>query len=118
MNFVRCFDVVGTVVEEASGRFKLLFKPSEKLIHVLKNNCSLIDELAARHNAISYEVKVDEINMSIRIDMECADVTIEDLKDSTSILGLLSDVAMIEFSASSNTNLLVSFTLPGVWVRG
>lgn len=46
MSFVKCFDVVSMVTEEAIKRFAPLWKLDRECNRILKQYCSVIDSLA------------------------------------------------------------------------
>ena len=115
MSFVKCFDVVSMVVEEATKQFAPLWKLHEECNGILGQYCSVIDSLAEEFGGESFDVSVDDVDMTITVVMECADMVIESKNHKFYIIAQRAN--SIGFSVSEDGNLNVKFVFPSVWVR-
>lgn len=115
MSFVKCFDVVSMVTEEATKRFAPLWKLDRECNRIVKQYCSAIDSLAEEFGGESFEVTVDEIAMTVTIVMECGDITIE--SRTHKFYSLVQRSRALGFSVSEGGNLNVKFVFPSVWTR-
>lgn len=115
MSFVKCFDVVSMVVDEATDQFSPLWVVNKDKYDVLKQYCGVLDNLAKEFDGESFEVEVDDIAMTITISMECKEMTIETANHQYYSLAQRS--TSFGFSVASNGNLVVQFTFPSVWSK-
>lgn len=69
MGFVKCYDVVKMVTEEATKQFGVLLKVDEEKLHKLKSCCEMIDDLSKKFDGISYEVEVNDETTDITISL-------------------------------------------------
>ena len=115
MSFVNCFDVVSMVVEEATKQFAPLWKLNKENNKILEQYCSVIDSLAEEFGGMSFNVTVDDIAMTIAIEMECEDMTLE--STTHKFYSLARRANAIGFSVSEGGNLNVKFVFPSVWSR-
>lgn len=115
MSEVNCFDVVSAVVEEATGRFAPTWKVDKENYRILEQYCGVIDSLAEEFDGISFDVSVDDIQMTISIVMECGDMTIKSAEHA--FYSLAERSIAIGFSVSEDGNLNGKFVFPSVWSR-
>ena len=115
MSFVNCFDVVSIVVEEATSQFAPLWKLNNESNRVLEQYCSVIDSLSEEFGGESFDVTVDDIEMTITIVMECEDITIE--SKTHKFYSLAQRCKSLGFSVSEDGNLNVKFVFPSVWTK-
>ena len=115
MGFVKCFDVVSMVVEEASNQFSPLWEINKESLDILKQYCSVIDSLAEEFDGESFDVEIDDIKMTIGITLECSDITIE--YSSHNFYKLAQRSNSVTFSVSEDGNLNVKFVFPSVWCK-
>lgn len=113
MGFVKCFDVVSMVVEEASKQFSPLWELNKDSYNILKQYCSVIDSLAEEFDGESFDVFIDDIKMTVGITLECSDITIESASHNFYKLAQRSN--SVSFSTSEDGNLNVKFIFPSVW---
>lgn len=113
MGFVKCFDAVSMVVEEASKQFSPLWELDTESYDILKQYCSVIDSLAEEFDGESFDVSVDDIKMTIGIALECPDIVIESTSHNFYKLAQRSN--SVSFSVTEDGNLNVEFTFPSVW---
>lgn len=115
MSFIKCFDVINMVVEEANNRFSPLWKINNDKLSVLKQYSEAIDKLSKEFSGVSFDVEVDEISMEITIALECDEIIIEDEKHL--FYELAKRTVRYSFSVSEDKNLLVKFVFPSVWEK-
>lgn len=113
MSFAKCFDVVSMVVDEATNQFSPLWVVDKEKYEILKQYCSTIDSLADEYDGESIDVEVNEIDMTVSIILECADVTVQN--DNHIFYELVKRACSLGFSVSENGNLNVKFIFPSVW---
>lgn len=113
MSFVKCFDAVSMVVEEASKQFSPLWELDKNSYDILKQYCSVIDSLIEEFDGESLDVSVDDIKMTVGIVLECPDIVIESASHNFYKLAQRSD--SVSFGVSEAGNLNVEFVFPSVW---
>ena len=111
---IKCFDVVNMVVEEASDRFKPLWKVDKEKLDILHEYCDAIDGILKEFSGDSVDVDVDEIKMTISITIECEDLTIESKEHQ--FHQLVERAIKFGFSKSPEREAMcVNFVFPSVW---
>lgn len=115
MSFVKCFDVASMVIEDASERFKPIWKINNEHLDVFKQYCEAIDSFAGEFEGKSYDVEVDEIKMDITIALECDEIIIEN--ENHVLYELAKRSIRFGFSVSEDGNLIVKFVFPSLWER-
>lgn len=110
---VKCFDVVSGVVNEAAEDFAPLWVIDEEKYDILGEYCEYIDGLADEFKGIAYEVYVDRMEKTVKITLECGDITVESPQHPFNALA--ERAVRLEFGRSADGNLLVSFVFPSVW---
>lgn len=113
MSFVKCFDAVSMVVEEATKQFAPFWELDDDNYKILKQYCTVIDSLAEEFDGESFDVSVDNIKMTVEIILECTDITIESASHIFYKLAQRSNT--LGFSVSEDGNLNVKFVFPSVW---
>lgn len=113
MSFVKCFDVVEMVIEEANKQFAPLWKLDKEKYRILEQYCQVIDDLSEEFDGVSYDVEVDDISMTIAITLECQDISIQ--QQSHKYYSLAQRAITFGFSTSKDGNLNVKFVFPSVW---
>lgn len=114
-DFVKCFDVVSMIVEEATNQFSPIFKLDKEKYRILEQYCQAIDDLSDEFQGISYDVEVDDIKMTITITLECVDMYIGE--KSHKYYALVQRTAAVGFSVSETGNLNVKFVFPSIWYK-
>jgi len=110
---IKCFDVVNMVVEEASDRFKPLWKVDKEKLDILHEYCDAIDGILKEFAGDSVDVDIDEIKMTISITIECEDLTIESKEHQ--FHQLVERAVKFCFSKSSEREAMcVNFVFPSV----
>lgn len=112
-SFVKCFDAVSMVVEEANNQFSPLWKLDKEKYRILEQYCQVIDALSDEFEGISYDVEIDDIAMTIAITLECKDISIQ--QQSHKYYALAQRAIVFGFSTSEDNNLNVRFVFPSVW---
>lgn len=113
-NVVKCFEVVNTVVEEASKQFKPFWKLNEEKLDILHEYCDAIDLILKEFDGDSIDVDIDDIKMTISITIECEDLTIEAKEHQ--FHQLVERAIKFGFSKSKEREVMcVNFVFPSVW---
>lgn len=115
MAFVKCFDIVSMVVEEATKQFAPLWKLDHESNKILEQYCSIIDSLAEEFGGESFNVIVDDIAMTIEVILECNELVVN--SKTHRFYSLAERANMIGFSVSEDGNLDVKFVFPSIWVK-
>lgn len=115
MSFVKCFDVVEMVVEEATEQFFPLWRLDREKYRILEQYCQVIDGLSEEFDGVSYDVEVDDIAMTVAVTLECQDMNIE--QQSHKYYSLTQRAITVGFAASEDGNLNVKFVFPSVWKK-
>lgn len=114
MSFVRCYDVVSMVTEEADKQFGSMWKINQDKQSLLEDYCDIIDEIAQEFGGVSYEVDVDDITMDISVRLVCGDITIR--FEEHNFYQLIQRTKAFGFSvAEDNESLCVTFVFAGIW---
>lgn len=110
---VKCFDIVSSVVEEATRQFGPFWKLDSGKYAILKEYCNVIDLVSDDFAGISCEVSVDETRMTVSVVLECPDIVIR--RRDHEFYKLARRAQRINFSASDDGNLNVEFVFPSLW---
>lgn len=114
-SFVKCFDVVSMVVDEATKQFAPIWSVNDEKLRILEQYCGVLDSLAEEFDGESFDVEVDDISMTISIQMECQDITIESKKHK--YYSLAQRAIAFGFSTTDNGLLNVKFVFPSIWEK-
>jgi len=114
MSFVKCFDVISMVTDEAVKRFSPIWKEDEEKKVILRQYCDAIDSITKEFNMESIEVEVDEITMNISIDLGCDELTIE---NNNHVFYSLARRAIRFELLAHDDKLVVRFVFPSIWCR-
>lgn len=115
MAFIKCFDAVEMVLDEASKQFAPLFREDKEKKNILKTYCDVIDTIAADFHGESFEVEVDDIKMSVTIKLECQDMIIRSAEHP--FYELTRHANAVSFSKGDGDNLCVGFVFPSIWEK-
>lgn len=115
MAAIKCFDVVDMVIEEASRQFAPLFRENAERKGILKEYCAALDELAEDFNGESFEVSVDDIEMTISVKLECSDILIQSKEHP--FYELVERSTRFNISHGDGDNLAVEFIFPSIWEK-
>lgn len=114
MSFVRCYDVVSMVTDEADKQFGAMWKINRDKQSLLEDCCDMIDELAQEFGGVSYDVDVDDITMDISVQLVCGDITIK--SEEHKLYRLVQHTKSFGFSAAEdNESMCVTFVFAGIW---
>ena len=112
-SFAKCFDVVSMVVDEATAQFDPIWRPNNEKLRILKQYCGVLDSLAEEFGGVSFDGEVDDIAMTIAIQMECQDMTIESQQHK--YYSLAQRAISFGFSATDEGLLNAKFVFPSMW---
>lgn len=112
-SFVKCFDIVSMVVDEATSQFAPLWKINKEKYRTLEQYCDTLDSLADEFDAESFDVEIDDITMTITITMECDEIIIE--SQNHKYYSIAQRLTAFGFSVSKDGLLCAKFVFPSVW---
>lgn len=113
MSFIKCFDVVSMVCEEATKKMSSHYKLNERYLKLLENCCEGIDLISDDTGGTSYIAFVNEVNNTISITLECEYMPVND-KDHPFVL-IIKKAVSFGFSISQNGKLNINFVFPSIW---
>ena len=113
MSFVKCFDVVSMVAEEASEQFGAAWHVNKEKERVLKKDCLAIDSLAEEFNGVSFEVDIDDVVMDITVSLVCGEVVIENT--SHKLYDILHHTKKFSVRKVDDSSIQLDFVFPGIW---
>lgn len=114
-NFVKCFDIVSMVIDEATSQFAPFWKIDEEKYRILEQYCNTLDHLAEEFDGESFDIEVDDVAMTITITMECNEITIE--SKNHKYYNIAQCAMAFGFSVSEDGLLCVKFVFPSVWSK-
>ena len=112
-SFVKCFDAVSMVVEEATAQFAPIWKLDKEKYRILKQYCDALDVISDECDGVSFDVEVDDIAMTIAITLECQEMVIE--SKNHRYFSLAQRAVSFGFSVSEDGLLNAKFVFPSVW---
>lgn len=115
MSCINCFDIVSEIIDEASSQFGSMWSVSREKLDILKQYCSVLDNIAKESNGESFEVEVNDITMEISISLECNDIIIRNVDGVYA--DLFQRAVFIEFYTTSNGNVVMKLKFPSVWEK-
>lgn len=83
--------------------------------HDIKTCCDDIDTLASLVNADSLGVEIDDVEMTITINIECDEIVMESRQHK--LYEIAGKAAEVKFAVSQEdqNKLLICFVFPGIW---
>ena len=115
MAFVKCFDVVTMVTDEASAQFSPSFRENKERKQILEQYCGILDKLAEEFDGESFEVEVDEIKMTVVVRMECPDIIIQ--SHDHLFYKLAMHALSVRFSHVNSNAMAIEFVFPSIWEK-
>ena len=112
-NFLKCFDVVSMVVGEATSQFAPIWRLNAEKYQILKQYCEALDTIAEEFDGRSFDVKVDDIAMTISITLKCPELIIK--SNNHRYCSLAQRAISFGFSVSEDGLLNAKFVFPSVW---
>lgn len=113
MSFIKCFDVVEMVTDEATDQFGSLVQVNEEAKNNLRHCCNMIDDFAQQFGGISYEVDVDDNTTDITVSVVCEEF--ETTIISSKFYLLVQSVKRMSFSTPEEDLIKVQFVFDGIW---
>ena len=107
------FDVVEMVLEEANERFAPVFVPVQERVDFLKQYCGAFDAMIEKQDANSFNVEIDENDMTVHIDLTMMDV--ECNRDMPQLGQLIQRSMSFNVTWVDSENLKLSFVYPSLW---
>lgn len=115
MGFVKCYDAVEMVTDEATKQFGSLFKVNAGQEAALKTLCGVIDSMAENFGGISYEVEVNDETMEITISLVCNEFETD--KEVSEFHKVSACANKVVFKAADSEHLQIDFVFGGIWER-
>lgn len=114
-SFIKCYDAVSVVIDEATIQFAPLLKENKEKRKILEQYCDAIDTLAKQFNAIEFGATVDETKTTVEIEMVCPEMA---LRSNTHAYYALAEKAVtFGFSVSNDGDIVVRFEFPSLWEK-
>lgn len=116
MGFIKCYDTLLMVIEEANDQFGLAWKVNKEKERIMKKNCDQIDDISSEFGGVSYEVDINDETMDITVSLVCTEMTLESPKHK--YYWLIQNTKSFGFTNIDNGELLkVTFVFDGIWER-
>lgn len=109
----KTFDVASMVLEEANQRFAPIWEPDKEKLDILKQYCEAIDTLIEEFDGESLDIEVDETQMTICVQLECEDITIETQRHR--YYDLIQRSVSFGFSSTENDTVVLKLVFPSIW---
>jgi len=115
MGFVKCFDAVTMVTDEATRQFGSLLREDEDKKQELKKSCDMIESLANQFDGIAYETKVNDETTEISIALTCSEFETD--AKSSKFYELLGRAKKAKFRVAEEPDDCVemTFVFDGIW---
>lgn len=114
MSKIKCFDVVESVVDEATERFAPTFVENSKNKSILKSYCEALDSIIEEISGTSIEVEVDEIKMTITVSIGCDEVVV--YPESELFYKITERATAVGFHISEDPDsIVIDFVFPSIW---
>lgn len=113
MGFVKCFDAVTMVTDEATKQFSPLLQEDADKKRALQELCEMIESLADQFDGVAYETEVDDETTEISISLTCAEF--ETNAASSKFYELLQCAKKVGFRAVEEDHIEMTFTFNGIW---
>lgn len=116
MSFIKSFDTISIIVDEARERFHNLWSLNEDKMASIKSYCRDIDILIQDFDCESIEVRVDEDTMDLIVTIDFFDMTLE-RGTSNAFMGVIDNVKSFSFRSDKEDTVSLSFVYDGMWKR-
>lgn len=113
MSPIKCYDVASVIIDEASERFKPLWKINDERVDIFKQYCEVVDSLVIEFGGESLDVEINEVTLETTIVMECDEIIIE--SSNHIFYDLAERTVRYSFYASEDGSLAVKFVFPSLW---
>lgn len=114
MGFVKCYDAVTMVTDEATRQFSPLLQEDADRKMMLQESCEMIESMANQFNGTAYETNVDRDTMEIAITLTCAEFETD--ATSSKFYELLERAKKFRLKAVGDDCIEVTFVFDGIWV--
>lgn len=112
---LKCFNVASLVIDEATEQFSPLWKIDKEKLTIFKQYCAVIDELVNEFDGLELTVDVDDIKLTISVEIVCEDVTIQESEHR--FYDLAERAVEMSFMKSDDGDIAVRFVFPSIWTR-
>lgn len=115
MAFIKTYDIVDMVIDEATEQFGNRFVVTASKRKNLKTDCELIDRLVSEFDCESAEAEIDDETMKLTVSLVCHDMILE-YGRTNPFFSVIQHAESFKFSASADS-LKVDFVFTGIWER-
>lgn len=112
---MKCFNVAFLVINEATKQFSPLWEIDNEKLDVLKQYCTVIDSIVKEFGGSELTVDVDDIKLTVSVEVVCDDITIQE--NNHSFYDLVERAISVSFKQSDDEGVAVKFVFPSVWNR-
>ena len=108
------YAVFEMVLEEANDRFAPMFRPLQKRLDILKEYCSVIDQLIESGDGESFNCSIDEKDMTVKMSVCITDV--ESNRDDKRFNELIRRAVFVQITnGGEGEYICVKFVFPSLW---
>lgn len=115
MSFVKTYDVVEMVIDEATRQFRNHWVISNAKREILKTDCALIDRLVSEFDCESVEADINNETMKLTVSVVCTDMVLE-YGRTHPFFTLIQNAESLSFSAVEDS-LKVDIVFSGLWEK-
>lgn len=112
--FINSYDIAVSTIGEDTPYFSSEYIQNNEKLDEMKRICSLIDNMAARHNASNLKFKIDKSNLTYIFYVTCPDIVINDQDDS--FISLIKSAKQISISVNNKKEMVCIFEFDGIWI--
>lgn len=109
------FSVVKMVLADANERFAPAFVPVQERVDFLKQYCEAFDVLIDEQDVDNFNVEIDEVNMTVSIDLVM--LTVECSRTCPQLGQLIQRAMSFRVKAEDGDHLRLSFVYPSLWEK-
>lgn len=115
MGFIKCYDAVKSIIDEATRQFSPIFKEDRIKKEMFKEQCNAIDWIAEQFGGVSYEININDVTMRIMISLVCEEFELD--KSCSDFLKMIDNTLQIAFKEVDENYIQIDFVFDGVWEK-
>ena len=109
----KSFPVVDSVLKDANERFAPSFEPDAERVDTLRQYCSVIDGMIEEFRGDEFECEVDEIDMTVRLELVLESFTSEE--PNHAVNQLISRAMSFRVDYVDDGHIRLNFVFPSLW---
>ena len=113
MSSVKCYDVVKTIIDEATKRYKPIWVIDKEKLDILEEYCGVIDSLASEFGGSTLEVEVSEETLDVIITLHCNEVTVRN--ENHIFYQITKRAKSVSFELVDSNTIALTYVFPSVW---